>query len=434
MAPAGPRAFASAVLAPAGVRTLYGDPVPGLPVVAADERIAGVLARAHRVVRNAPAGTVAGSGAIDIPGATGDQPNTIAVSECTGAGDLIRAIRAAIQRGGVRIQLDVDPAREWAAELTAPPVADAWLEDHDTTVERITPAESIVVLAGPGVVSGHAVPGLHSLSQTLGAGVLNTWGAKGIFHWRSRYHWATIGLQEHDFRLAGIDQAELLVAVGVDDREAPPEVWSNRPHLVVAPEALAPLSEVLPARKMKLELPPLRASLAAATQRGWASVSIPLVPSRVTLHYGRQLAPGGVVAADAGTAGFWVARTFATTELGAVAVPAETDPGWAAACVVVARLGDPLRPALAVVEDRVDEATSLVLDFGARHEIAVGVEVWSAGGKPLNAAAHEDRLAGLMAPAGGGVESIRTDPASLDEFVAVAGPVRDWTPRRSARR
>ena len=430
MATGGPGGFASAVLARAGIGTLYGDPASDLPVVPAEWRIAGVLARAHRVVWNAPAGAVTAVGTIDIPGGTGAEPEVIVISDCADATGVVERIQLGIRAGGVRIQLEVDPTREWDAGAGAPAPADPWLIDHGEVIERINQAGLVLVLAGPGVVAAHAVPGLHSLSSTLGAGVVNTWGAKGIFHWRSRHHWATIGLQEYDFHLAGFEVAQLVLATGVDDREAPGSAWRHRPGVVVAPEALGPLSEMLPARGMTAGLPPLRTRLAAVTQRGWESTTTPLLPSRAILHYGRQLAPGGLVAADAGLAGFWVARTFATTRLGTVAVPAVTDHGWAAACVAVARLGDPLRPALAVVDEQVDETTSLVIEFAARHRIDIGIEVWSADGEALEAARHEQRLEGLVAPTGGGEATLATEPAQLEDFVAVAGPVRDWSGRR----
>ena len=108
------------------------------------------------------------------------------------------------------------------------------------------------------------------------------------------------------------------------------------------------------------------------------------------------------MAADAGVAGFWVARTFATTQLGGVAVPAEEMPGWAAACVTVARMAAPLRPALAVVADEVDEATSLVLELAAGHGISVGVEVWCEAGEVPDAERHRSRLGVLSDPGAGG--------------------------------
>ena len=60
---------------------------------------------------------------------------------------------------------------------------------------RIDKAESVVVLAGPGVVRAQSVAGLHALAGASGPACY-MWGAKGVFHWQSRHHWATIGLQD----------------------------------------------------------------------------------------------------------------------------------------------------------------------------------------------------------------------------------------------
>jgi hypothetical protein len=423
--------FASAVLGPAGIRTLYGSADPGLPVVAAGEDIAGVLARAHRAVHHFPAASVDSGGTILVPGQTDGYPDTVMVTDCRGRVELVERIRAAARGSGIRVQMLVDPARPWDT-VGFPAGTDAWLEDPDPWAERIAEADRVMVLAGPGVVAARAVPGLHALARTLNVGVVNTWGAKGVFHWRSRHHWATVGLQRDDFELAGMGEADLILVVGVDDREAPREAWAGRSHLQLPPEALDPLAERSAPKPVELDLPPLRSRLAAVTQAGWQSTGAPLAPSRVTMHYGQHLAGGGLVAAGAGTCGFWVARTLATTELGLVAVPAEVDPGWAAACVAVARLADPLRPALAVVDDPVDEATASVLDFAAGRGISIGVEVWGPSGESLSAEAHERRvgeLAAAIPELNAKGATLRTDESQLEEFVAVAGPVRVWKPR-----
>ena len=270
---------------------------------------------------------------------------------------------------------------------------------------------------------------MHALATTLGAGVLNSWGAKGVFHWKSRHHWATVGLQSADFELAGLADADLVVAAGVDQREAPDAVWREYSHEMVDPSALGPLAELVESRRPTDPMPPLRTRLAAATEAGWAHRGIPLAPTRATLHYGQRLAGGGLVAADAGLAGFWVARTVGTTALGMVAVPPEPVPGWAAACVTVARLAQPLRPALAVVSGEVDETTAAVIEFARSSGIAIGIEVWSDDGPALDATAHDLRLPHLIAPGGGGIAGLATDPAQMEAFVAAAGPVTAWRPR-----
>jgi hypothetical protein len=429
--------FASAVLGRAGVHTLYGSPAAGLPVVPADERIARVLAEAHRAVVNRPAAAVtAGGSQLELPGTSGAVPDEVTVAAGDDPAELVQRIRSSLAGGGLLMHLDVDAEQPWPTgdDVTAPTDADAdaAASVHDV-VARIDSATSVVVLAGPGVVRARCVAGLHAVATALGTGVLNTWGAKGVFHWQSRHHWATIGLQEHDFALGGLGDAGLVVATGVDDREAPGEYWSGRPHVVVEPADLSTVAEAVVARRDSAQLmPPLRTRLAAATQTGWASTAAPLAPSKATLAYGRRLSGGGLVAADAGLAGFWVARTFATTELGGVAVPAEVTPGWAAACVTVARMAAPLRPALAVVTDEVDEATSLVLELASARGIGVGVEVWDETGEALDAERHRRRLGVLTDPEAGGIATLATDASQLDMFVEAAGPLRPWWSRRRA--
>ena len=107
----------------------------------------------------------------------------------------------------------LDPGRAGRGLAPCRPAASdgTWLEPADETVDggarRHGPG---LLLAGPGVVRHRAVPGLHDLAVSAGVGVLNTWGAKGVFDWRSRHHLATVGLQADDFLLSGLHRAEFL--------------------------------------------------------------------------------------------------------------------------------------------------------------------------------------------------------------------------------
>src|SRR5206468_4360106 len=97
-----------------------------------------------------------------------------------------------------------------------------------------------------------------------------------------------------------------------------------------------------------------------------------------------------------GWAGFWVARTFPTSALGTVHVPANVEAdGFAAACALVARLRHPYRPVVVAVDAPVHDRVREVVDIAAGLGIALGVEVWSAEGEHLDALAHADRLVAL---------------------------------------
>ncbi|HEX7134539.1 MAG TPA: hypothetical protein VF228_18335, partial [Iamia sp.] len=164
-----------------------------------------------------------------------------------------------------------------AQRRLAPPTipGDRWVLPDDDLVAAVVGAEAPVVLAGPDVVALGAVPGLHALATALSAGVLNTWGAKGLFDWRSRHHLATAGLQAHDFALAGFGGADLIIATGVDEREATGD-WRLAPVVEVHPWSLGPLAERVGRARRDIPLPPLRDALAAATQAGWAVDTAPL--------------------------------------------------------------------------------------------------------------------------------------------------------------
>ena len=187
--------------------------------------------------------------------------------------------------------------------------------------EAIDRAERPVVLAGPGVVLAGAVEGLRALAAAGSLGVLNTWGAKGVFDWRSPHHLATAGLQARDFERGGLADADLIITTGLDEREVLAE-WELAPAVDVAPRSLAWLARAHRARasarsRCRRSAPSWRGS----PRRGGAHGG-PLPPTKVTQHYSQVLGDGGLVAADPGTAGYWVARTFATQHLGGVHVTA----------------------------------------------------------------------------------------------------------------
>jgi len=301
----------------------------------------------------------------------------------------------------------------------------------DDVVARIRDAGRPIVVAGPEVVRRDAVDGLHALAVALSAGVLNTWGAKGVFDWRSRHHLATVGLQAWDLDRGGLADADLIVTTGLDAAELPEPLtsdgWRGIPVVDIAPGALVSLAARVARPEVEIPFPPLRDRLAQVTRAGWARDGAPLAPTRVTQAYGSLVEAGGVVAADPGVAGFWVARTLPTTALRSVVVPADPDEAGAAiATAVVARLLDPSRPALAVV-DELGEPGRLGLEAAARLGVPVAVERWSPDGDLVDAAAHAERLARIVAD--GGTVSLATDPTQLDDVVAVAGPVTAWRSR-----
>jgi hypothetical protein len=325
------------------------------------------------------------------------------------------------------------PSLEYRLELDldAPVPDELGPVDIDTgaTASTLSPDMAGVrtlVLAGPGVVRVGAVDALHEVAARLGCGVVNTWGAKGVFRWDSPFHFGTGGLQERDAELAGLTTAELVITTGLDPREMPVETWASGPVLDVDPRTLSALTYRWEPSPRELARPALYERLSTALAPLYASDAVPLSPARAAADLGAARPEGGLVAADPGPAGLWVARTLPTVELGSVVVPALFVRGFALAAAAVAALDG--RKAMAVVNAPIDPATAELLALAEHWGVDVVVELWGADA-PL--ASPDERAAALTAAFDApGVAVIQTpvEFAHTKVLVEAAGAVVAWTP------
>lgn len=204
--------------------------------------------------------------------------------------------------------------------------------------ELLAPIEGpAAILAGPGVLAAGAWDGLRAFAAAAHLGVLNTFGAKGVFRWDDPHHLGTAGLQAGDFRLAGFDGLRTVVATGLDPTEVRPEHWRLGANVVnVSPAALGAFAARVARSPHPLRRPALYERIAAVAQPGYRSDTRPRHPARAVADLRDDLPPGGLLAAQPGPAGWWVARTFPTERPGQVVVPPVPLPGIAAAVGLVA--------------------------------------------------------------------------------------------------
>ncbi len=271
-----------------------------------------------------------------------------------------------------------------------------------------------LVVAGPGVLHAGAigVTGLRALAAMTGAPVVNTFGAKGVLRWDDPAHAGTAGLQRDDFSLAGVPDADLVVTTGLDPDEARGLFLDPARTIDVPPAHLRFAAGGWPPPAAPPARPELYARLAAVVGPMYAGEGHPVPPPRAAA----ALAGRGLVVADPGPAGFWVARTFPTTEPGSVIVPARPSPGFAVAAAMVAALEG--RAAVAVTTGPLGGVSLGLLDIARSHALPVVLQVWSESG---------DRPAAADAAGRSVVESVAVDWSVLESLVAVAGPVVAWT-------
>ena len=378
------RQLIDGVLTTAGVTDVFNDPDPS---------VASILADAAGRLGPAPGAAWLSDQVLRLSSRPSQTVEPVVVRD---AGDVAAALAAALD-----IAADVIPgttALHFDLDLDGPapdvPRTRAGLQSRHVDVPDMPRPGRTIVLAGPGVLRAGAVDGLRALAARAGLAVINTWGAKGLFDWQSPHHGGTAGLQERDFELCGFGDVDLIIATGVDPDESPRHRWALAPAVVVDPAALAPLAAAWDRPPDTPERPELYTAFSAVVMPMFEQ---PGTPPHAVAQLKAELPPGGIVIADAGPAGFWMARTFPTSELGSVVVPATTAPGFAAAAAVVA--GRRRRPAVAVTSAPTDATTGAVLEAAARRGMGVDLRAWD--------------------------ENI--DWSCLDSLVAVAGNVVAWT-------
>lgn len=181
------------------------------------------------------------------------------------------------------------------------------------------------ILAGPGVVTAGCVEGLRAFARRMGCGVVNTWGAKGVFRWDDPLHFGTAGLQAWDFELAGLGEVDVLVTTGLDPAEVTSTPWVGRAEVIdIVPADLAGFDADLPPGTT--ERPALYTDLAAVVGPMYDQPGSP--PARAAA-LAEALAEDGVVVAAPGLVGFWIARTLPTTRPGSVRITTDDVPGAA---------------------------------------------------------------------------------------------------------
>ena len=100
--------------------------------------------------------------------------------------------------------------------------------------EIIEQAKAPIVLAGNGAIRAGAAQAVQQLAETLNVPVGNTFMAKGILSFQHPNSLYTIGLQSRDLIACGMDDADVVIAIGYDYVEYGPEFWNpNRSKTII---------------------------------------------------------------------------------------------------------------------------------------------------------------------------------------------------------
>ena len=280
-----------------------------------------------------------------------------------------------------------------------------------------------MIIVGPGVLRDGAAADVADFVTRIGAGVMTTMGAIGVVPFDHPAWCGVVGVQSDDPALGGLDECELVIAVGVDDDELGESLPMNAQILEVESWHLPFLAIDWPAIEGTAARSSLVDACAAVFGDHREAATSPLHPVRAVLDVFDAIDPEVQVYVDGGPAGFWFVRGVVPVPMGRVVVPAHAADGFAISAAIVSALDGTRSVAITMPGGSLDNE---LLDLAAALDLGIVVEQWGDdvdGGDPSQ---HRANLVAAMSDSGVSITGVAVDLAAAAELVDLAGPVVAW--------
>jgi acetolactate synthase-1/2/3 large subunit len=232
-----------------------------------------------------------------------------------------------------------------------------------------------VALAGNGAVRAGAAPALREFVRATGIPVAETFMGKGLLDPSDPKALGSVGLQAGDYKMAGFEEADVVLAIGYDLVEQSPETWNpNRDKTIVCIDSLpAEIDEyfvpevelvgdiyhVLSRLSEECRHVPhsggserLREVVLGRFEAAKDDDHFPMQPPRVLYEIRRALGREDILISDVGLHKLWIGRMFPAYEPNTVLIAnGLAGMGFAVPAAIAAKLVHPQRKVVAVNGD-----------------------------------------------------------------------------------
>ena len=306
--------------------------------------------------------------------------------------------------GATHIEIPEDVAR---METDGQPLLVQWLHPGGAAPEQIERAVRIiseavrpVVLAGNGVIRGHAAVTLVRFAEKLNIPVATTFMAKGVIPDTHPLALGAIGLQMRDHVNHAFAEADVVIAAGYDVVEYAPRSWNPKRdkkivHVDMAPAevdaayivnvgVVGDIASSLDALALTATTHSVahgmhfRQMLRDELELGRHDTSYPLKPQRILADLRSALADDDILISDVGAHKLWLARLFPCLQPNTCIISnGFAAMGMAVPGAVAAKLVHPNRRVVAVTGDGGFLMNSQELETAARLETPFVVLVFN---------------------------------------------------------
>jgi len=294
-----------------------------------------------------------------------------------------------------------------------PPLRVQWPTPPEPPREKVAQAAEIisqakfpVILAGNGVVRGGASDELVRFADSLNIPVATTFMAKGAIPFSHRCSLGPVGLQAKDYVACGFDRADVIICVGYDMVEYPPELWhpdadrqiihiDPRPaevdkHYIVAAGVIGQIGDSLDLIREQcrgqdeFKAATLHQMIVDEFSAYCEDAAFPLKPQKIIWDLRQALAARDIVICDVGAHKMWMARMYQTEAPNTCIISnGFASMGIALPGAIAAKLAFPERAAVAVVGDAGFLMNCQELETAMRLGLSLVVLVWNDNGYGL---------------------------------------------------
>jgi len=198
----------------------------------------------------------------------------------------------------------------------------------------ISKAKNPLILAGNGVIRGHASEALTEFATQLNIPVANTFMGKGAIPYTHPLSLWTVGLQQRDLISCAFDEADLVIAIGYDLIEYSPKKWNPNgttkiihidesraeidssyiPLVEVFGDISDSLNEITKRGDREGKDAPSAARLRSQIKEDYEQYAnddgFPIKPQKIIYDLRQVMAPEDVVISDVGAHKMWMARHY----------------------------------------------------------------------------------------------------------------------------
>jgi acetolactate synthase-1/2/3 large subunit len=232
-----------------------------------------------------------------------------------------------------------------------------------------------VALAGNGAVRAGAAPALREFVRATGIPVAETFMGKGLVEPEDPKALGSVGLQAGDYKMAGFEDADVVIAIGYDLVEQSPQTWNpSRDKTIVCIDSLpAEIDEyfvpevelvgdiyhVLSRLSEECRHVPhsggshrLREVVLGRFEAAKDDDHFPMQPPRALYEIRRALGRDDILVSDVGLHKLWIGRMFPAYEPNTVLIAnGLAGMGFAVPAAIAAKLVHPQRKVVAVNGD-----------------------------------------------------------------------------------